>query len=77
MPNAPETSTVRSALTALGAIEDALDVRYPQASRLESVATAIRASRELRPHQLDELLDYLDGRAAVAEPDTLEDSPER
>lgn len=58
----PETSTVRSALAALGAIEDALDVRRPEQARLLSIADAIRNARELRGHQLDELLEHLDTR---------------
>ena len=74
----PETSTVRSALAALGSIEDALDVTRPEASRLSSIADAIRHARELRPHQLDELLEHLDSRVPheddsepAMHPDTL------
>lgn len=76
--NAPETSTVRSALSALGSIEDALDVRRPEHARLGSIADAIRSARELRPHQLDELLEHLDSRVPheddsepAMHPDTL------
>lgn len=64
MPDRPETSTVRSALTAVGAVEDALDVTYPEPVRVEAIIEVIGAVRDLRAHQVDDLVDYLSERSS-------------
>ena len=75
MPDRPDTSTVRSALSAVGSIEDALDVSYPEAVRVEAIIEAINSVRDLRAHQVDDLVDYLHARVSRDRRGPSEDEP--
>ena len=75
MPDRPETSTVRSALDAVAAAEDALDVRVPAPDRVHRLVDLIAAVRDLRAHQIDDLSDYLIARASRDRPAQQEADP--
>jgi deoxyxylulose-5-phosphate synthase len=70
----PETSTVRSALATLAAVEDCLDDTAPREQRIAAITTALREARGLRQHQLDDLVGHL--LRDVPIPETPEAPPE-
>lgn len=64
----PESSTVRSALALVGAVDDLLrpgrsgSLVEPEVV-VGAVDTIVRAARDLRPHQVDDVLSHLVKRA--------------
>lgn len=64
----PESSTVRSALALIGAVEDLIQPGRTGATldpevAIDAATTIMRTARELRPHQVDDVVHHLDTRA--------------
>lgn len=67
----PETSTSRSALSVAGAALDLCHEADPKAS-LDRLAVVMRAGKDLRSYQIEEVLGFLAGRLGTDLPDPAE-----